>query len=183
LKPLYRDASLRAAELHRALVDGAVPSKCITRTGAVKLLKPDFWRGKLLATPGGSLRVLDQAPEFHADDGFVEEAVAAEERERELTYFYLSRSAAVRRWPRDRADVPEFKPASKATVHKEVGDVYDEADKSGTKHPNIRELEHAVRVRLGMRGLSVSRAVIEEVGGKKSEFAKRRLPPGPHFRK
>jgi hypothetical protein len=70
--------------------------------------------------------------------------------------------------------------ASDTVIRNEIGDVYDEAAAKGEKAPNVLELADQVQPRLKARGFHASKSRIREIG---EEFAHRRGPVGPHFRK
>jgi hypothetical protein len=78
-----------------------------------------------------------------------------------------------------RATSAETEPrrASKEMIREEIKSVYDEAERSGTPPPNIRQLSRIVRPLLRASGFDASFQLIENIGSER-EFKRRRRPQG-----
>jgi hypothetical protein len=74
-----------------------------------------------------------------------------------------------------RVATPTMKPASEVSIRAEIKAVYDEAEGSGRKPPNNKELPKEVRPRLNDKGFDASANRIMEVG---TAFQNRRRLPG-----
>jgi hypothetical protein len=75
------------------------------------------------------------------------------------------------------AAAPTPSPASEARIRAVITAVYDEADSTGRRPPNIKELPKAVALRLRGEGLEVSEKRIADIGGD-PRFKNRRRPAG-----
>jgi len=76
---------------------------------------------------------------------------------------------------------PPLKNAPAPTIRNEITDVYDEAEASRKKPPNIVELADLVQPRLAEKGYSASKSQIRKIGGEKA-FEARRRPRGKTLR-
>lgn len=74
-----------------------------------------------------------------------------------------------------RNDVVELRSATDKTIDKVIGEVYDDADKLGTKPPNIRELVPFVQSKLRSAHSSASGRRIQQIA---ERYRHRRRKPG-----
>jgi hypothetical protein len=76
---------------------------------------------------------------------------------------------------------PPFKNAPMPLIGKAITAVYDDADASGQKPPNIVELAPLVQAWLKAKGYSASKKQIRKIGNEEA-FEARRRPPGKTLR-
>jgi hypothetical protein len=71
----------------------------------------------------------------------------------------------------------KLRPASSLIIHKTIGRVYDEADKTGRKPPNVKEIVAPVQKRLNAAGFEASGRRIQLLA-EADKYKSRRRKPG-----
>jgi hypothetical protein len=102
-------------------------------------------------------------------------------RNAELEKYPLVNTADLMNWLNEEAtEKAELTPAAASDVRAAIVKVYDDAEKAGTKPPNIKEVVKPVQSRLEKLGYRVSGRQIQNAA-KSAEFANRRRAVGKRF--
>lgn len=133
----------------------------VHKNGIAMIIPSDWWRD---AEIGGF--------EIRLPDG-----TTTNRAEIDVNAYDLSELVDEVKRPPDRV----LKTVSAPQIRNEITDVYDEAEKSDQKPPNISELADLVQLRLEAKGYSVSKKQIKEIGGE-AAFKARRGPIGKTLR-
>jgi hypothetical protein len=189
-------------ELHRCCRSGCVRSvgrRCTYYDSLLDrsepIAKPLFWKSRGEGAPSD---VAESIPPYEwADleweppvDGKVTSTLRSSLlKRRAWVLVQFSRSDVMREWPSSsetRFDLPpvpnvsesdSLKPAPDWIIRQTIHEVYDAAEASGEKAPNIKELPTTVLRELQQRGYTSSKRHIQQLGDE-PDFKKRRRLPG-----